>query len=99
MVSKVARLLKDRSQDKRRRIEAAALALFTKQGFYGTNNREIAQRAGVSTAAIYTHYPSKEALFTGVVEQHRKLGAKWLSKSIRGLPDPLSKPALTAFAS
>src|SRR5229473_2264070 len=68
MVSKVAKLLEDRSQDKRRRIEAAALALFTTQGFHGTNNREIAKRAGVSTAAIYTHYPSKEALFTGLVE-------------------------------
>jgi len=75
MVSRVAKLLKGRSQDKRRRIEAAALALFTTQGFHGTNNREIAKRAGVSTAAIYTHYPSKEALFTGLVEQHRALVA------------------------
>jgi AcrR family transcriptional regulator len=98
MVSKVARLLKDRSQDKRRRIEAAALALFTTQGFHGTNNREIAKRAGVSTAAIYTHYPSKEALFTGLVEQHRALVAKWLRKTIAGLKDPLAKPDLTAFA-
>jgi AcrR family transcriptional regulator len=99
MVSKVAKLLKDRSQDKRRRIEAAALALFTTQGFHGTNNREIAKRAGVSTAAIYTHYPSKEALFTGLVEQHRALVAKWLRKTIAGLRDPLAKPDLTAFAS
>jgi AcrR family transcriptional regulator len=99
MVSTVAKLLKDRSQDKRRRIEAAALALFTTQGFHGTNNREIAKRAGVSTAAIYTHYPSKEALFAGLVEQHRALIAKWLRKTIAGLRDPLAKPDLTAFAS
>jgi AcrR family transcriptional regulator len=99
MVSKVAKLVKDRSQDKRRRIEAAALALFTTQGFHGTNNREIAKKAGVSTAAIYTHYPSKEALFTGLVEQHRALVAKWLRKTIAGLRDPLAKPDLTAFAS
>ena len=99
MVSKVAKPLKDRSQDKRRRIEAAALALLTTQGFHGTNNREIAKRAGVSTAAIYTHYPSKEALFTGLVEQHRALVAKWLRKTIAGLRDPLAKPDLTAFAS
>jgi AcrR family transcriptional regulator len=99
MVSKVAKRLKDRSQEKRRRIEAAALALFTTQGFHGTNNREIAKRAGVSTAAIYTHYPSKEALFTGLVEQHRALVAKWLRKTISGLRDPLAKPDLTAFAS
>jgi AcrR family transcriptional regulator len=99
MVSRVAKLPKDRSQDKRRRIEAAALALFTTQGFHGTNNREIAKRAGVSTAAIYTHYPSKEALFVGLVEQHRALVAKWLRKTIGGLKDPLAKADLTAFAS
>jgi AcrR family transcriptional regulator len=99
MVSRVAKLLKGRSQDKRRRIEAAALALFTTQGFHGTNNREIAKRAGVSTAAIYTHYPSKEALFTGLVEQHRALVAKWLRTTITGLRDPLAKSDLTAFAS
>src|SRR5260370_5501849 len=99
MGARVAKLLKGRSQDKRRRIEAAALALFTTQGFHGTNNREIAKRAGVSTAAIYTHYPSKEALFTGLVEQHRALVAKWLRKTIARLRDPLAKPDLTAFAS
>jgi AcrR family transcriptional regulator len=99
MVSPVAKLLKDRSQEKRRRIEAAALALFTTQGFHGTNNREIAKKAGVSTAAIYTHYPSKEALFIGLVEQHRAVVAEWLRKTIGGLEDPLAKPSLTAFAS
>lgn len=85
--------------EKRQRIEAAALALFTTQGFHGTNNREIAKRAGVSTAAIYTHYPSKEALFAGLVEKHRALIADWLRKTIAALRNPLSKRDLTAFAS
>jgi len=35
--------------DPRERIAVAALALFTTQGFHGTNTREIANRAGVST--------------------------------------------------
>lgn len=98
MVSKVAKLLKVRSQDKRRRIEAAALALFTTQGFHGTNNREIAKRAGVSTAAIYTHYPSKEALFTGLVEQHRAL-ANDFSRILADLAEflkPVAKAAATS---
>ncbi|MDB6098449.1 MAG: hypothetical protein JWN58_1152, partial [Gammaproteobacteria bacterium] len=99
MFSPVAKLPNDRSQDKRRRIEAAALALFTTQGFHGTNNREIAKKAGVSTAAIYTHYPSKEALFTGLVQQHRAVVAEWLRKTIGGLKNPLAKQDLTAFAS
>src|SRR3984893_147954 len=99
MFSPVAKPLNDRSQEKRRRIEAAALALFTTQGFHGTNNREIAKKASVSTAAIYTHYPSKEALFTGLVQQHRAVVAEWLRKTIGGLKNPPGKHDLTAFAS
>jgi AcrR family transcriptional regulator len=38
--------------DHRERIAVAALALFTTQGFHGTNTREIANLAGVSSAAI-----------------------------------------------
>jgi AcrR family transcriptional regulator len=95
----VSKLPKGRSHDKRRRIEAAALALFTTQGFHGTNNREIAKKAGVSTAAIYTHYPSKEALYTGLVQRHRAVVAEWLRNTIGGLKEPLATPDLAAFAS
>jgi AcrR family transcriptional regulator len=97
--SAVAKRIKPSTPEKRQRIEAAALALFTTQGFHGTNNREIAKRAGVSTAAIYTHYPSKEALFAGLVEKHRALVADWLRKTMGDLKDPLSKRSLRAFAS
>jgi AcrR family transcriptional regulator len=95
----VAKHSKASTPDKRQRIEAAALALFTTQGFHGTNNREIAKRAGVSTAAIYTHYPSKEALFAGLVEKQRALIADWLRKTVGSLKDPLSKHDLRALAS
>jgi AcrR family transcriptional regulator len=95
----VPKQIKASTPGKRRRIEAAALALFTTQGFHGTNNREIAKRAGVSTAAIYTHFPSKEALFAGLVEQHRAFMADWLRKTVGALKDPLSKRDLRAFAS
>src|SRR5580658_7926423 len=95
----VTQRINSSTPEKRRRIEAAALALFTTQGFHGTNNREIAKRAGVSTAAIYTHYPSKEALFAGLVEQHRALIAGWLRKTMGALQEPLSKGDLRAFAS
>jgi AcrR family transcriptional regulator len=95
--SAVAKHIKASTPEKRRRIEAAALALFTTQGFHGTNNREIAKRAGVSTAAIYTHYPSKEALFAGLVEQHRAYIAEWLRKTVGTLKEPLSKRDLRAL--
>lgn len=43
-------------------IREAALACFARDGYAGTRVRTIAERAGVSEAAIYRHYPGKRAL-------------------------------------
>lgn len=46
----------------RHRIEAAALELFAAKGFYGTGIRDIADRAGLSTSALYHYMGSKDEL-------------------------------------
>jgi AcrR family transcriptional regulator len=51
-----------------------ALELFTRQGFHGTNIREIARLADVSQGAIYTYYASKEAIFEGLARSYRVPG-------------------------
>ncbi len=50
-------------------IEAAA-EVFLEQGFGSANMDEIARRAGVSKATVYSHFDSKPALF-GAIVQHR----------------------------
>jgi AcrR family transcriptional regulator len=85
--------------DNRERIVAAALALFTTQGFHGTNTREIANLAGVSTAAIYTYYASKEAIFDDLAQQYRARLDNFIDTTVTRLKDPLSKRDLRAFAS
>jgi AcrR family transcriptional regulator len=50
------------SPEPARRLLLAALASFAGHGFYGTTTREIAQKAGMSPAALYTHYKSKREL-------------------------------------
>jgi AcrR family transcriptional regulator len=50
-------------------IEAAA-ELFLEQGFGSASMDEIARRAGVSKATVYSHFDSKPALF-GAIVQHR----------------------------
>ncbi len=44
------------------RLLLAALESFAERGFHGTTTRDIARRAEMSPAALYTHYPSKAAL-------------------------------------
>jgi len=85
--------------DHRERIAVAALALFTTQGFHGTNTREIANRAGVSSAAIYTAYASKEAIFGELAQQYRARLDDFIDTTVGRLKDPLSKRDLRAFAS
>lgn len=52
----------------RDRIKAVALELFTEQGYEATSLREIAERLGVSKAALYYHFKSKDEIVTSFVE-------------------------------
>jgi AcrR family transcriptional regulator len=94
----VPKIAKERTQENQRRIEAAALELFTSQGFHGTNNREIAQKVGVSTGTIYTYFPSKEAIFASLAQRYRLHMSEWLRKAVAGLQNPLSKQGLKNLA-
>ena len=51
----------------------AALALFSERGFAQTRVEEIAAQAGLSKAAVYLYFPSKQALLQGLV--HRAVSA------------------------
>ncbi|MGC4943444.1 TetR/AcrR family transcriptional regulator [Kribbella sp. DT2] len=45
-----------------RRLLTGAIDAFAERGFQATTTRDIASRAGMSPAALYVHYPSKERL-------------------------------------
>ncbi|HEX7537268.1 MAG TPA: TetR/AcrR family transcriptional regulator [Dermatophilaceae bacterium] len=49
-------------KDARGRLVAAAVESFAAKGFRGTTTRDIAAAAGMSPAALYVHYKSKEDL-------------------------------------
>src|SRR5215510_9929914 len=49
------------------RILAAARACFARSGFAATTNKQIADEAGVTTAALYLYFDSKMALYLATV--------------------------------
>jgi AcrR family transcriptional regulator len=55
------------SGDTRARIQEVALTLFTEQGYERTSLREIAEHLGVTKAALYYHFRSKDDIVTSVV--------------------------------
>ena len=62
-----------RSGRSRAQILAAALRLFSSQGYRGTSMREIAQAARISTGNVYHQFPDKESLFRTLLERYFEL--------------------------
>jgi AcrR family transcriptional regulator len=59
-----------RRGDTRQRIQQVALELFAEQGYERTSLREIAERLGVTKAALYYHFKSKEDIVNSFTEDY-----------------------------
>jgi AcrR family transcriptional regulator len=57
--------------DTRARIQQIAVELFTEHGYEGTSLREIAERLGVTKAALYYHFKSKEDIILSLVQDYQ----------------------------
>lgn len=53
---------------RREQILETALRLFAEQGFAATSTRQIAREVGVTEGLIFHYFPSKEALFSAILE-------------------------------
>ena len=62
------KLLDNTFEKNKRKIERAALHLFTRKGFHGTSVREIAKKAGVSMGKLYIYHATKEDIFIDLVQ-------------------------------
>lgn len=64
--------MQERSRRTREKVLVAASTLFASRGYRATVLSEVSALAGVTTGALYFHFPSKEALARFIVEeQHR----------------------------
>jgi len=84
------------STDGAQRIADVAARLFARDGFKGVSMATLAREAGVSKAAIFHHYPSKEALYYSVL----KAACEETTRFLRGLDEgeERSDEALARFA-
>ncbi|MFD1537067.1 TetR/AcrR family transcriptional regulator [Nonomuraea guangzhouensis] len=55
-------------EDTRSRIQEIALKLFTEQGYEATSLREIAEELGVTKAALYYHFKTKEDIVASLAD-------------------------------
>ena len=57
------------ANDKKERILAAALEMFSQKGYAGTNIRELSASLGLVKSGVYKHYESKEAIWNALLDQ------------------------------
>jgi len=60
----------EKSRRSKRRILDAALELFSRRGYRGTQVRDIAERAGVSTGSVYHQFADKETLIRTLLDEY-----------------------------
>jgi AcrR family transcriptional regulator len=76
------------------RIEDAALELFFESGYRSTSMRDIAQACGITAAALYNHFPSKDQILYSMVRRlHEELEAAIVAAADEAGADPRDRLA------
>jgi AcrR family transcriptional regulator len=57
-----------RRNDTRALLQSVALQLFAEHGYDSTSLREIAERLGITKAAVYYHFQSKDEILASLIE-------------------------------
>lgn len=78
--------------DTRERILDVALDLFVEQGYDKTSLREIAERLGITKAALYYHFERKEDMLLALHLRLHELGRE-VFEQLDSLPDDAARAA------
>jgi AcrR family transcriptional regulator len=57
------------ADERRAQILREAAHLFGSHGFNGTTTRDVATRVGLTEAALYRYFPSKEAMYAAILDE------------------------------
>ena len=83
------------ANDTKERILAAALEMFSKNGYAGTNIRELSASLGLVKSGVYKHYESKEAIWNALLDEMIAYYADHFGSAEHLPPVPDSPEALT----
>lgn len=65
--------MKNREKSTKEKILEEALKLFAQSGYMGTSMNDIAAKLGVTKAALYKHYSSKQEILDSIVEKMNRM--------------------------
>ncbi|WP_313406185.1 TetR/AcrR family transcriptional regulator [Aeromicrobium sp.] len=81
----------ERATGASRRILRGATLAFADLGYHGASTREIATRAGMSPAAVYIHFESKQELFHRIALEGHRASTGSFNDPARQAADPLNR--------
>lgn len=81
--------------DTKERILETALALFAKKGYLGTSMNDIAGKLGLTKAALYKHYASKQEILDRLVARMNQMDAERAAEF--GMPETASDGFAEAY--
>lgn len=64
------RKIQQRTVESRKKLLQAAYEIFTQEGYYNTNTKEIVKRAGISTGSFYNYYKDKGDIYCALLEEY-----------------------------
>ncbi|MEO3783810.1 TetR/AcrR family transcriptional regulator [Actinocorallia sp. B10E7] len=73
------------------KLLTAALEAFGEQGYHGTSTRQVALRAGMSPAALYMHFSSKEALLYEIARTGHEVNYERVRRVCEENPGPVER--------
>jgi AcrR family transcriptional regulator len=74
---------------RRDQILNAAWACFAEKGYRGTTMQDIGAAAGMSAAAIYLYFESKEAVLNAINQLSQEMGRRLVSEALSSDDDPI----------
>jgi AcrR family transcriptional regulator len=75
------------AEERRDRVDAVAVEVFSERGFYATTTTEVATAAGISQSYLYKLYPDKTSLFIAALDHGSDRLAALVSRRLRSDPD------------
>jgi AcrR family transcriptional regulator len=74
------------SADTQERILLVARHAFAEMGYGVTTNKDVAQRAGITTGALYHYFDSKTAMYWAVFDDVQRTVGRFLADAIKPYP-------------
>jgi TetR/AcrR family transcriptional regulator len=87
-----------RAEERRRRIISAAQEVFSRTGLQGARTRDLASAAKINQATLFSHFVSKEDLFTASVIQPLLDAMQGMRERTRGYEAAASADELVRLA-